>query len=342
MWFIRLRKKLFEFIRFSVSGKKRKCLILGTPAHKNLGDHAIVYAQYKYIRDKYSDCDIMEMSRLEYDTYKKIVKLITPKNTLIVVDGGGNLGTLWPVEDGCIRDIVGRFTNNPVIVFPQTAYYADTAEGKALYEKTVALLNSREKLLFMFRDDVSYSMFKNRVKSDKILLCPDIVTYVDDASDNAKPVNGKVGICFRDDKETVMDSEERKKIRDYIESAGCECTEISTISPVNIHEEERNKTLLEKWAQFAKCDLIVTDRLHGMIFSAITGTSCVAFDNVSKKVQGGYRWLSDLEYVKYCDGYDTFCDMFSSLSGKGKHIYNRETVNGEHYAALEQFISKCR
>ena len=83
MWFIRLRKKLVKFILFTIKNvNKKKCLFLGTPAHKNLGDHAIVYAQYKYIRDNFAGCQIFEMSKLEYETYRRIVCIMTSRKSL--------------------------------------------------------------------------------------------------------------------------------------------------------------------------------------------------------------------------------------------------------------------
>jgi len=352
MWFIKLRKKLLELIRFSLTGKKNKCIILGTPSHKNLGDHAIVYAQYKYIRDNFKDCNILELSRLEYDTYKVVVKLLASKKTLLVVDGGGNLGSLWPVEDECIRDVLGRFKDNPLLVFPQTAFYDNTEEGKALFEQTVKLIDNKRKLLFMFRDKKSFELFEGKVAADKLLLCPDIVTYVDDANVTDIISGNKIGICFRDDKEMVMSKEERESILDVIEKAGYSPMEISTISPRNIYAPERNTVLKDKWAEFVSCRMIITDRLHGMIFSAITGTECVAFDNISKKVAGGYEWLKELEYIHYCDSLETFKTSFDNIISKGqakvvspgeakinKKLYDREKVVQQHYDRVKKFIT---
>lgn len=344
MWFIKLRRKLLAFIKFSVMGKQNsKCLFLGTPTHKNMGDHAIVYAQYKFIKDHFDNADIFEMSRLEYETYKVIVKLLTPKGRLIVVDGGGNLGTLWPVEDNCIRDIIGRFKNNPILVFPQTAYYEDSEEGHMLYDKTVGLINNCKNLIFMFRDRKSYELFNGRVVNGRILLCPDIVTYVDDANRGAVERQAlKIGLCFRDDKEMVIDNQIKTEIIKKIKDAGFQTHEISTISPINIYPDKRNDTLVKIWNDFSSCHLVLTDRLHGMIFSAITGTKCIAFDNISKKVQGGHVWLEDLGYVKYCSGYEDFEECFKSLSTEDVESYNRNKVIKDYYEPIDSFIVSMR
>ena len=50
--------------------------------------------------------------------------------------------------------------------------------------------------------------------------------------------------------------------------------------PVWLREYFLNK----KFREFSERNLIITDRLHGMIFAAITGTPCVAMDNISHKI----------------------------------------------------------
>ena len=50
--------------------------------------------------------------------------------------------------------------------------------------------------------------------------------------------------------------------------------------------------------KFAKAKIVVTDRLHGMIFTIITNTPCIAINNLSGKVKGVYDTLSDIEKNK--------------------------------------------
>jgi exopolysaccharide biosynthesis predicted pyruvyltransferase EpsI len=44
---------------------------------------------------------------------------------------------------------------------------------------------------------------------------------------------------------------------------------------------------------------VVTDRLHGLIFSVIHGTPCVAIENSNHKIRSTWQtWLSDLPSVR--------------------------------------------
>ena len=50
--------------------------------------------------------------------------------------------------------------------------------------------------------------------------------------------------------------------------------------------------------KFSKAELVITDRLHGMIFSVITKTPCLVFDNKNHKISETYTaWLKDCNYI---------------------------------------------
>ena len=171
----RLRGCLRTYRQFIRENKERDiCIFMGTPRHKNLGDHAIVYAQYKYIRNMYPDISIFEFSKLEYETYRFLLKRVIDRKALIVIDGGGNLGTLWPEEDALINNIISDFQNNRIIIFPQTAYYeCDKRDERirAFSDK----INTHSDILFMVRDMASFEMFCDHINENRLKLCPDIV-----------------------------------------------------------------------------------------------------------------------------------------------------------------------
>ena len=65
--------------------------------------------------------------------------------------------------------------------------------------------------------------------------------------------------------------------------------ETSTVVDENIPIGMSELYVYNKLTEFASARLVITDRLHGLIFSAITNTPCIAFDNLSGKVHGTYR-----------------------------------------------------
>ncbi|WP_423202829.1 polysaccharide pyruvyl transferase family protein [Morganella morganii] len=53
------------------------------------------------------------------------------------------------------------------------------------------------------------------------------------------------------------------------------------------------------WTKFSNSKLVVTDRLHGMIFAFITNTPCLVIRNSNHKIEETYKnWISNFNYIK--------------------------------------------
>jgi len=79
---------------------------------------------------------------------------------------------------------------------------------------------------------------------------------------------------------------------------------------------ERIPELEKKYEEFRNAALVVTDRLHGMIFCAITGTPCIVINSKSPKIKGCFEWLKHLEYIKFCDNINDIPSIANTISGQ--------------------------
>lgn len=72
---------------------------------------------------------------------------------------------------------------------------------------------------------------------------------------------------------------------------------------LNNNNCRKNQKLIveQKIEMWSRASIVLTDRLHGMIFSAITGTPCVAFSNYNHKIKESYEWIKYLPYIKYAE-----------------------------------------
>lgn len=109
---------------------KQAIVFISTPTHGNLGDQAIVYSQYRFFESMRLSKRIVEIHRYCYERWKEKFSKIIDRTDVIVIDGGGNMGSLWPEEEHKMQDIAIRFSHNPVFVFPQTASYANDEIGQ--------------------------------------------------------------------------------------------------------------------------------------------------------------------------------------------------------------------
>jgi pyruvyl transferase EpsI len=83
---------------------------------------------------------------------------------------------------------------------------------------------------------------------------------------------------------------------------------------------ERAEALQEKYDELGHAAVVITDRLHGMILCAITGTPCIVLDSRSPKVRGCYEWVEDLDYIRFVENPSQIITAYQSIPKK-EHIY---------------------
>lgn len=313
-------------------GNTGEIVMLATPQHGNLGDQAIVSAEYKVLKTVFPSKRIIEVPNEYYIRFPELCRKYISNKDLIVVDGGGNLGSLWKNEDDKITNIIKDFKENQIVIFPQTCFYEKDDIKRIERNRTV--YKQAKRLSVMLRDKKSYDLFRSLFPGISSYYVPDIVLAL-------KPqlkLNERRGVllCFRDDIEKSVVDEEKLKVEQAIMDCGLRFSYTSTLVPKKVSKNNRKHELEKKWAEFASAQLVITDRLHAMIFSAITKTPCIAFDNVSKKVSGVYEWLHDANYIK-CIQSELFCiDLVKEMLSV-KPVFDTVTFM-KNFKPLEEII----
>jgi pyruvyl transferase EpsI len=168
-------------------------------------------------------------------------------------------------------------------------------------------------LTLMLREKESYDFCKKYHPTTDIELMPDIALSITDAPTTQN--RDGVLLCFRDDKERVLSEADRTAVISALRQINndIETKEISTHIHRRVTKRTRKKELFALWNQFAASKLVITDRLHGMIFAAITGTPCIALNNLSKKVEGVYRLVhEEIPYISFMENTDHAKAMISA------------------------------
>ena len=279
-----------------------KYIMLATPIHGNLGDQAIILGQKQFLKQhmvekrKYSKT-ILEVRNDDWLNHTdRITKLITSRDT-IIIGGGGSIGTQWPDEDDKITDIIQRFSKQPTIIFPQTCWY----QGDVLHtrlNRNRSIYEQAKHLTIMCRDIASYHFMKEHFPKNHVMLRRDIVMSLDllrlhRFADCIHSKREGIVLCFRRDHEKVLEDRYTEELKTYISELGLSYTEQDTVVPQMISIQHREVELHNIWNVFGSSKLVITDRLHGMIFAAITHTPCIALNNNSGKVKGSYQFLRE-------------------------------------------------
>ena len=285
--------------------EKHKCcgFLLLTPQHDNLGDHAIAFSEISLFEKQ--GLNVVEITGKELNTILKrpalFKKLIGDKT--IFFQGGGYLGTLWFDAELQLRKVMQLCPQNRKIIFPQTIFYENSQFGYQELEKSIEIYNKDDHLTIMAREESSYEYMKAHY-CNNIYLMPDMVLYLKPNIQKYKR-NGAMTL-FRSDLEKTMDDSEREVVIKYLKSKlkDVELSDMFSKETVLLSKYREN-ALNEKFAQISSKKLVVTDRLHGMIFCAITGTPCIVLNSKSPKVKGIYDWFfKDCEYIFFMEKID--------------------------------------
>lgn len=281
--------------------KKRtpyRFLLIGSPLHGNLGDHAISVAERKFFHEYFKQIAVIEIPGRDFKILQFLLTRLISKKDMIFISGGGFLGNLWINEEEMVRQVILSFPQNNIYILPQTVFFSNDEAGKKELVKSKEIYATHKRLHMFLRETNSYAFAcKNFGSLYDIGCVPDMVLYLD----FSKPLMQRKNIlfCLRDDKEKKLEQEEVADVYTYFKETDWQIAFTSTVLPKEVSFKSRNKLLRAKLTEFKESRLVITDRLHGMLFAVITATPCIAFDNLSGKVKGVYEWISDLEYVKF-------------------------------------------
>lgn len=299
-------KVKIKYIRFLAFPLGKKAYVIGTPDYTNLGDSAITLAQLRFIEKLgIQSKRVKEITLYEYHNYVKFLRKFISANALICGVGGGNMGNQWPAEEYFRYELIDDFPYNPFIVFPQTIHFTDAESSPYDKKRSVDYYNQKTDLTLVARETISYEIMCNLYPDTKVLLTPDIVLSADMSVFGVLPQkrNG-VLLCMRSDIEKSLSEKDCRKIEVFLEKNNLDYVKTDMYSGIDVTKENRAQLVKNKMEEFAKSELVITDRLHGMVFAAITGTPCIVFSNYNHKVKGTYEWIRHIPYIRYIDSVD--------------------------------------
>lgn len=318
----RINRKRFSAIRLESNSCSPEKIIylMAAPDYGNLGDHAIAIAEKKVLHEIFPEHKLIEIDCGTYNNCEEDLKRIISDKSMILITGGGFLGDLWMNMEGIVRSVISNYPDNKIIILPQSLYFRNKSGVE--YENTCRIYRSHRNLKMILRERFSFEEAHKILSEDKTFLLPDMALYLEESMPPHEP--GKhVLLCMREDKERILSDEKQKMIHDFFSERGWQISESSNITE-NFSTDQRDSRVMARLKEFHDADLVITDRLHGMIFSVLAGTPCIAFNNLSRKVEGVYsEWLKDnINYVRIIHSADEISDAFSSLGDIYPHTYS--------------------
>ena len=297
------KKRKLSVELFRNTNIAKRAFMFCSADYRNLGDHAIAYSESKFFSERLN-AQVFEIGVNEYREIANIAKEHIKKDVMIVITGGGFLGSLWPNTEQMTRKVIREYPANPIIILPQTLYWEDSVRAQKEAEITRVVYEGHTNLTICARDVESLSLFRKYYPTCNVILVPDMVLsyewngLVISISDRRK---GTLA-CLKNDKESILGQNEKNSIIALGEKLCGNTTVIDTVVkeffPVSMREEQ----LKQKLYEFETARLCITDRLHGVIFSAISGTPCVALATCNHKLRESTKLLNYLPYIRFAQG----------------------------------------
>ena len=279
---------------------KDRIFLLETSVNGNMGDQAISIAQLNYLYKKYGKNRVFEIPSCNLYRNFKLLKRIIRKNDLIFIQGGGNLGNLYMDAEHSRRFIIKKFPYNRIISFPQSSFFSKNFSGNIELKRSKEIYSKHKHLYIGARDKSSEKFLKENFTNNMIFLSPDIVLS-NSIIENDRTKSIDITTMLRSDTEKSLSD----NFYDTLEKTLSEMNLVSNKSDtwseqgLEVFLEKRKQEYSVMISQFLNTKLIITDRLHGMILSYITGTPCIALNNSYKKVENTYTdWLKDSNYIE--------------------------------------------
>lgn len=287
--------------RFEALAGQHKNILVCCPDHDNIGDHAIAVAEMQLLskqRNPFIACAGDGVKALSC-----LMKYATPDDT-IFLHGGGNMGTLYMREEGYRCDIISAMKRNKIILFPQTMSYGDTELDRQLLKHSRRVYSRHSNLHLIARERVSYERMKEAYPDTDVRLTPDIVLSMSGNDTGTFSARRGVLLCLRNDVEQSLGKENFSILEEIAKTVGEGYSYTDTTAGADyipVSPEQGERLVFAKFEEFRGARLVITDRLHGMIFSAVTGTPCIALNNANGKVGFEYEWLKNLPYIRFVE-----------------------------------------
>ena len=307
--------------------KKNRIYLMGIPIHGNLGDQAIVISEREFLKKNFKEYQIIEIESL-----KKLIG-----KSLILIHGGGFIGSLWTKEDDMANLIIKNMKENKIIILPQTVYFDKDENGKQRIKKAIELYEQHENLYICVREKYSYDFMKENFKSCNVFLIPDMVLYLEQEKIN-KEKKDNIILCLRNDKEKTFSDVD--SIIQIINKKGYfNIEKTDTVICKRIYDYSRKRIVENKINEFSKSKLVITDRLHGMVFAFLANTYCLVINSKSHKVKGVYNWIESCQKVKLIENMNDFEIKLNEIFNKEANFNRKEFI--KNYDVLIKLIKKC-
>lgn len=259
------------------------------PIHLNIGDLLINAG----VEQMFQDYGIKVDLRLTVFDALRFVNQIAPSH-VIILHGGGNFGDIWPRHQYLREEIIRRFPNNRILIYPQSVHFSSEERAR----EAASVLRAHSDLHIFTRDRESQAYLAD-IMGVSSQLCPDTAHQLYGTLPRAPggPTIDRL-LFLRRDKEATADETAAQqtdwddivtvqdKIYCGLSRLGFKTSQSRMQQKffTNLWYEKRDHAIRRSSVFFSKHRRVETSRLHGVILAQLLDIPIVPRDNFYGKI----------------------------------------------------------
>lgn len=276
-----------------------RCALLEFPDYANVGDSAIWLGTRAWLRQARARV-VYTCAMPTYDRDDMAARL---GDGIVLLQGGGNLGDLWPRHQPFRERVIADFPDNRIIQLPQTICFRERA---ALFRARAAF-DAHPNLTLLVRDERSLEIARGEFKATSEI-CPDMAFALGPLRRSGQPTLGILWLA-RGDRESIARSEFPSSPdvtrTDWLEESPTPsprtarfCLKTLERTPrtfeagwrlrLRAHDALAADRLQRGRRILSGCSVVVTDRLHGHILCLLLNIPHVILDTRFGKIRAFY------------------------------------------------------
>ncbi|GAB7040115.1 MULTISPECIES: polysaccharide pyruvyl transferase family protein [Catenuloplanes] len=277
--------------------------LLDFPAHDNAGDSLIHLGQVAHLRR----LGLVVRYLADDRTYSPTVLRHRHPTGPILIQGGGNLGDLWPLRQDFRERLLREHPDRPIVQLPQSMDFRDPGR----LAQASAAFHAHPDLTLLLRDERSLTRAREAFPGVRTEFCPDLAPGAGPQPRTA-PATHDVVLLLRTDGEQTGDHRVTipagasalrtdwgfrgvHRLRwDLLRAPSAlarhvpalrgplQTTVERSFAAIAAHNVGRARAVLSRGRA------VVTDRLHAAVLAALMGIPVIAMDNCSGKISAAY------------------------------------------------------
>lgn len=296
----RLRHQARETLRRALVGSPREVVFLDAPTYRNFGDSMIWDGSLQYLHELgHRVVYTADIRRFRDEDLRKV-----PADAPLILQGGGNMGDLWPTCEEFRRHIVTTYPKRRIVVMPQSIHF----ESADALQASVAAYRAAENLTLLLRESRSMEIAASQFDGIDHRFCYDAALGVR-VPDRPAPTRPGVIIARGDKEAKPVDRTfvEEARPEDWNPSAANQwlwdrftwaknyyphsprVIQRHTRAPGGPYTALRRLNVGAAIRQLDGATSLVTNRLHAHVLAALLGIPHIVTDNSYGKISGIYN-----------------------------------------------------